>query len=544
MHRRRLTPFLLPLLALLVGCPAPHRLERTAVARGDRDGILHVGNGAEPPSLDPHILSDNPSYRIVTALYEPLITLNPRTLEPAPGQAESWQSSADGLTFTFRLRQGLRWSNGDPLTAHDFVYSLQRALSPALGCPYDEVFSSVVGALAYKSGETTDFSTVGVRAIDDLTLEYRLTYPNPFFLPSHLGFAWQPVHRATIEAHGAIDARGTNWDRPGRLVSNGPFTLTTWNPNQIVILKRNPHYWNAESIRLNEIHYYPMESAETENRAFDAGQLHAALSIPNQQVAVLRERADPSLHIDPATATYYIQVNVRKPPFNDPRVRHAFSLALERSALTEFVLRGGQEPAFSFIPPASGHTPSTYLREDLVEARRLLAEAGFPNGTGFPRVTYIYNTLETHRQIAEALQQMWKRNLNVEVALENLEWKSFLERRREGDFQIARSGWIGTLNNPSSFTDLLMTGNGNNHSHWSSPAFDERAHRARSTLDPAPRARLFQEAEAILLDDLPVIPLYFYQNIYRLQSSVQNWTPSPDQHPFWRFIELRSAWDS
>lgn len=541
---RLLTAFpALTAILLLAGCPANSRLERTAVAIGDREGILHVGNGTEPPGLDPHIQSDNPAYRIVTTLFEPLIILDPVTLEPAPGQAESWRVSDDGRTYTFRLREGLRWSNGDPLTAHDFVYSIQRVLSPALGCPYDEVFASLEGALEYKRGETTDFSTVGVRALDDLNLEYRLNFADTNFLQSQLGFAWQPVHRATIEAHGPIDARGTGWDRAGRLVSNGPFNLTTWNPNQIIIVRRNPHYHSPERIHLNEIRFYPMESAETENRSFDAGQLHAALAVPNQLVATLRERADPSLRIDPATATYYIQVNVRQAPFDNPKVRRAFSLALDRRALTEFVTRGGEEPAFHFIPPASGHAAAAFLSEDVTEARRLLAEAGYPDGAGFPRVTYIYNTLEAHRQIGEALQQLWRRNLNVHVALENLEWKSFLERRREGAFQIARSGWIGTLNNPSSFTELMTTGNGNNHSHWSSPRFDERAALARRTLDPTARARLFQEAEAILLEELPVIPLYFYQNIYRLQPSVHGWSPSPDQHIFWRYIHLGSGWD-
>lgn len=525
---------------LLIGCPAPRRLERTAVAIGDRDGILHVGNGTEPPGLDPHIQSDLPAFRIVSAIFEPLITLDPKTLQPAPGQAESWTISEDGLVYTFRLRAGLKWSNGDPLTAEDFVYSLRRVLSPALGCPYDEIFNSLVGALAYKKGETTDFSTVGVRAVDDHTLEYRLSYPDPFFLPSHLGFVWQPVHRPTIEAAGAIDARGTGWDRPGRIVSNGPFMLTEWKPNQVLIIQRNPHYYAADTIGLNEIHFYPMESSETENRAFDAGQLHVTLNLPHPLVPALRERGDESLRQDATTSTYFIHVNVQKPPFDDLRVRQAFSLALERRSLTDFVLRGGQEAAFSFIPPASGHRPASFLREDAIEAQRLLAEAGYPGGQGFPKITYIYNTLETHRQIAEALQQMWKRNLNIDVALENLEWKSFLEKRREGDYFIARSGWVGTIANPSSFTDLLMTGNGNNHSHWSFPPFDQAAQTAKRTLDPDARARAFQEAESHVLDQVPVIPLYFYQNLYRLQPSVQGWSPSPDQHIFWRYLSLRS----
>jgi len=514
----------------LAGCGR----RETAVEAGIRTGTLLVGNGAEPEDLDPHITTGIPEYKIEVALFEPLVSADPETLDLVPAAAESWEVSDDRTVYTFFLREDGRWSNGDPVTAADWVYSLRRALTPSLGNTYLNLLRVIRGAEGYRNGLIDDFDQVGVRALDQRTLQIELETPIPYFLSMLRHSTYFAVHPATIEAHGGIDRRGSGWTLPGALVGNGAFMLADWRPNQVLRVVANPHYWNRTNVSLDAIEFIPIENIESEERSFRAGQLHVTGSIPLVKIPAYRERQDETFRSDPYLGIYYYIFNVEKPPFDDSRVRRALSLAVDRERLVEKVTGGGEEPAYSFYPPlCSDYEPGTTLRENVVEARRLLTEAGYPDGAGFPRFELLYNTSESHRMIAEAIQQMWRVNLSVDARLLNQEWKVYLDTRDIGDFTVARAGWVPQYDDVSIFAQLLLGDNPNNSSRWKNDAYDKLVHRADRELDPSVRESLYQEAEAILLQDMPVMPLYYYRRNYLIRPEVQGWGRNAvDHHPY------------
>lgn len=514
----------------LAGCGR----RESAVERGNRTGTLLVGNGAEPEDLDPHITTGIPEYKIEIALFEPLVGADPETLDLVPAAAGSWEVSEDGTAYTFFLREDGRWSNGDPVTAADWVYSLRRALTPNLGNTYLNMLRVIRGAEDYRNGLIDDFGLVGVEALDDRTLRIELETPIPYFLSMLRHATFFAVHPPTIEAHGGIDRRGSGWTLPGGLVGNGAFMLTDWRPNEVVRVVANPHYWNRTKVSLNAIEFLPIDSVESEERSFRAGQLHVTGSIPLVKIPVYRDGGAETFRSDPYLGIYYYIFNVENPPFDDSRVRRALSLAVDRKLLVEKVTGGGEGPARSFYPPlCSDYEPGAVLREDVAEARRLLAEAGYPNGAGFPSFELLYNTSESHRMIAEAIQQMWRVNLEVDARLINQEWKVYLDTRDMGDFTVARAGWVPQYDDVSVFAQLLLGDNPNNSSRWKNDAYDDLVHRADRELDPSARETLYRRAESILLQDMPVMPLYYYRRNYLIRPEVQGWGRNAvDHHPY------------
>ncbi len=515
---------------VMIGCGQ----RETAVEAGVRTGTLLVGNGAEPEELDPHITTGIPEYKIQTALFDPLVTADPETLEPVPAAAESWEVSPDGTVYTFRLREDARWSNGDPVTADDWVYSLRRVLTPELGNTYLNMLRVIRGAEAYRTGVTDDFSQVGVEAVGAKILRIELLYPVPYFLSMLRHSTFLPVHPATIEAHGGIGRRGGGWTLPGHLVSNGAFMLAAWRPNEVVRLAANPFYWDRENVALKAIDFIPNDSVESEERSFRAGQLHLTNSVPLVKIPGYRSSGSDRFRSDPYLGIYYYIFNVEKPPFDDSRVRRALSLAVNRRLLVEKVTGGGEDPAYSFYPPlCAQYEPDVVLKENVAEARALLAEAGFPGGEGFPSFELLYNTSESHRMIAETIQQMWRVNLNIDARLFNQEWKVYLDSRDIGDFEVARAGWVPQYDDVSIFADLLLPDNPNNSSRWKHQGFASLVHRADREQNPVERERLYQLSEAILIEEMPVMPLYYYRNNYLIRPEVQGWARNAvDHHPY------------
>jgi len=504
---------------LLAGCGGGE----SNVEAGDREQILHFGNGTEPQELDPHIVTGVPEHNIIAALLEGLVAKHPKTLEPIPAVAASWDISDDGKTYTFHLRDNARWSNGDALTAEDFVWSWWRALQPALGNQYAYMLFPMVNAEAYASGKLKDFSQVGVKALDRLTLEVRLNNPTPYFLQLLDHYSTYPVHRPTIEKFGQPDERGTRWTRAGNFVGNGPFVLESWKLNKIITVTRNPHYWDADRVRLNGIHFHPIENIATEERMFRAGQLHITGTIPIDKIAVYRRDHPELLQVAPYLGIYYYRLNVRVPHLKDPRVRRALNLAIDREAIVERITKGGEIPATAFTPPDTmGYTATSDLRFDPDEARRLMAAAGYPGGEGFPVTELLYNTSEGHQKIAVAIQQMWNQHLGVNIRLNNQDWKVFLSSVNLGDYAISRAGWIGDYVDPNTFLDMWITDGGNNQTGWSNPRYDAIIQRlAPAAGSQEERHRLMREAEALLLEELPVIPLYVYTSKSLIQPSVR-----------------------
>jgi oligopeptide transport system substrate-binding protein len=511
----------LAVLAILAGCSND---QQTRVEIGNREQILHIGNGDEPADVDPHVTTGIPEFHIQLALFEGLVGKDPQTLEVVPAVAESWEISEDNKTYTFKIRESAKWSNGDPVTAEDFVWSWQRALLPALGNQYAYSLHVIKNAEAFNRGDITDFSQVGVKALDERTLKVELENPTPYFLQLLDHHSMYPVHRATIEKFGTADQRGSLWTRPENFVGNGPFTLKEWSPNKVLVVERNPLYWDADLVRLNEIHFYPVQESSTAERMFRAGQLHIVQDLPTHKIKAYREENSDVLRSFPHFATYFYRLNVDRPPLDDARVRRALAYSIDRELLTARVTKGGERPAFSLTPPdTNDYTAKAKMSHNVELARELLAEAGYPNGEGFPPLTILYNTMEDHQKLAVAIQQMWKQALNIDVTLENQDWKVFLSNLRTRDYDVARAGWVGDYYDPNTFLDMFVSGGGNNNTGWSNPRYDALIRQAAQAESQVERYAYFQEAEAILLEEAPIIPLYTYVTNALVKKSVQNW---------------------
>ncbi|WP_019530981.1 peptide ABC transporter substrate-binding protein [Dasania marina] len=511
------------------------------VSKGNREGILHFGNGTEPQELDPHVVTGVPEHHIITALLEGLISKNPETLEPEPAVAESWTVSDDAKVYTFQLRATARWSNGDTMTAEDFVWSWQRALLPELGNQYAYMYFPIVNAEAFANGELSDFSQVGVKAIAPLTLQVTLNNPTPFFLQLLDHYAMYPVHRATIEKFGQPGEAGTLWTRAGNFVGNGPFVLQQWDLNKVLKVTKNPLYWDANTVKLNGIYFYPTENITTEERMFRVSQLHYTNDVPTEKIAIYQRDKPQKIRVSPYLGTYFYRLNTGLPHLSDVRVRKALAMSIDRDAIVNSILKAGQLPAYSITPPNTlGYTAASDLRYDPEAARALLAAAGYGNGVGFPVTEIIYNTSEQHRQVAVAIQQMWKQVLNIDIRLHNQDWKVYLDSVSSGNYQIARASWIGDYVDPNSFLDMWLTDGGNNRTRWSSKSYDELV----QTIAPSAETRqqryaALQQAESLLLDAMPIIPIYTYVSKHLIHPSVKGISSNLLDTPYYKYIYLQ-----
>ncbi len=508
-------------LALATGC--------TGKAKAEAD-VINIGNGAEPKDLDPHITTGVPEHHIQQNIFEALVSVHPKTLEPIPGVAESWKVSKDGKVYTFTLRKDAKWSNGDPITAQDFVYSWTRLLKPEIASEYAYQGYYLLNGKEFNNGKLKDASKLGVEALDDHTLKVTLVNPTPFFLGLLYHHSYYPVHRKTVEKHGLA------WTRPENIVVNGAFTLDKWETNKVISLVPNPHYWDRASVKLKRANFLPTENLDTEEKMFRSGKIQVTNEVPLEKLPQWRKDTTGVYQGVPYLGTYFYWINTTKKGLEDKRVRKALNLGIDRSRLVEFVTLGGQLPGNIYTPPGTaGFTPTAHLPTDLSrldEAKKLLVEAGYPGGKGLPKLEILYNTHEGHKKIAEALQQMWKQNLGVNVGLYNQEWKVYLDTLQQMQFQLARQGWIGDYNDPTTFLDLLVSDNGNNRSGWKNPKYDQLLESAGRESNVAKRNEYFRQAEDMIMDELPIIPLYIYTRNYLKDPGVQGWEANiQDFHP-------------
>ncbi len=525
-------------LIFLIGCSE----NITPVDSGLEQQIYHHGNGSEPQGIDPHIVTGVPEHHILISLCEGLTIPNPNPTGSdgyIPGTAESWTISDDGKEYIFKLNKNAKWSNGDPVTADDFVWSWKRILTASLGSQYPDMLYYLVGAYEYHNGEIDNFDEVGVKALDSNTLKVNLKNPTPFFIGLLSHYSTWPVHKETVLKHGDIDDRNGEWTRPGNFVCNGPFQLKTWELNNKIVVEKNPHYYDASMVRLNEIHYYPVSNVMTEDRMFRAGQLHLTSSMPTQKCPIYIEEKNPNLKIDPYMGTYFYRINTENETLSDVRVRKALAYSIDRQLLVEKVTQCGQIPAYSFTPPGSnGYQPSTEIPYDPVLAKQLLAEAGYSSDNPFPKLEILFNTNEGHRKVALAIQQMWQNELGIEVELVNQDWKVYLSREMVGDFQISRAGWIGDYEDPNTFLDLMRPNRGNNKTGWENMDFDALVEEANTINNQEKRYELLNKAEKILIDNMPIIPLYTYVRVYQLSPDVKGFNPHILDHHHPKFIYL------
>lgn len=498
------------------------------VAAGIRTQTLLLGNGAEPADLDPQVITAYTDGNLIMALFEGLTALDERTAQPVPAAAERWEVSPDQLTWTFHLRPALKWSNGEPLTAGDFILSWRRLLTPALGAENAYYLHAIKNAEAFQRGELTDPAALGLAAPDDHTLVVSVARPTPYFPLQVAQPSTYPVHLPTLERFDASHRRGTGWTRPGNHVGNGPFSLRDWAPNARITVGRNPHYWDAGSVRLREIVFFSTENPDVDERNFRAGQVHATHTLPLGKVASWRERDPARLRIDPFLQTVFLRFNTTRPPLDDPRVRRALSFAIDREAIARTVLRGSRSPAFALTPPdMGGYTSEARMETDFEAARRLLAEAGFPRGQGLEPIEIQCRNDEIQPQVAEVLQAAWQRELGLRLLLAPSEQKIWLQNQQTLAFAVTVGSWIADFPDPVNFLGLFVGGGGYNWTGWSNPDFDRALAAAESSRDPSNRFRHFQQAEALLLMEAPIAPIFHGAQTYLLHPAVKGWPAAP-----------------
>jgi oligopeptide transport system substrate-binding protein len=517
---------------------APYSL---TLREANKNKILLITVGSEPRTLDPQEAQGVTEHHIIMAMIEGLVAPSiDDQAKVVPGMADRWEHNDDSTVWTFHIGENRKWSNGDPVTAEDFVFSYKRMLTASFGAQYAENLFILKGSEDYYQGKTHDFKDVGVKAIDEHTLRIELVGPTPYLLSLVQHDSWLPVCPKAILKFGNIDTRDTKWTRPGNYIGNGPFMMKTWRPNDVIEVVRNPLYWDAANVKLNGINFYSIENLNTQDRAFQAGQLHRTDQISLDKVPYYRRVHPELVRIDPYEGVYFYRINISRKVLDNPKVRLALNLSIDREAIVKNILREGQKPATGYTPPGMGDfEPLNRLSYDPDRARRLLAEAGYPNGKNFPTFTIHFNTLESHRAIAEAIQQMWKEELGINVTLENQEWKVYLDTQNKMNYDISRSAWIGDFMDPVTFLSMWTTGNGNNNTHWSNPRYDALIEQAARTGDAKARLGVLREAEELFLTDLPVVIVYWYTNAYLLQPSVKNWNPLVLGNHNYKYIDLK-----
>lgn len=536
---------LLPAAALFLAACAPTGEAPGTKKAGGETGteraaaqILRVGNGAEPQTLDPHRAEGVPESNILRDLFEGLVGEAPDG-KLVPGAAESWTISADGLVYTFTIRETARWSNGEPVTAGDFEFGLRRTVDPATLSVYSSVLFPIVNAEAVVDGALPP-EELGVRAVDERTLEIRLNNPTPYLLGLLTHSTTYPVYPPNVAEH------GERFARPGTLVSNGAYRLSDWVVQSHVRLARNPNYWDDASTEIDEVWYYAIENPDAELKRYRADELDITDGLPYNQLTWVRDELGDELEIAPWFGSYYFGFNVTRPPFKDAKaLRTAMAMAIDRDILTERVTGAGEIAAYGWVPPAAGYTgqqpewAAWTQTERNAEARRLYAEAGYSADNPL-RVEVLYNTNENHKRISIAIASMWKEVLGVETSLVNQEWKVFLDtKNRREDTQIFRAGWIGDYDDAYSFAQLRHSKNAQNDSGYASAVYDDLLDRAARELDADKRIALLEEAERVLLEDLPIIPIYFYVSKHLVKPWVGGWTPNVmDRHPKKHFYIL------
>lgn len=495
-------------------------------------------NQHEPETLDPHRASGVYANAILIQIFEGLMARKADWKTLTPGQAESYEVSNGGKTYVFQLRPNLKWSDGSPLTAHDFVYSWKRAIDPnTLNSLSYWLTDNIVGAKDYAKnpGKKTE-QGLGVKALDDRTLEVRLIRPLAYFLQLTALAALFPVHKKTIEEH------GDQWFRPEHIVSNGPYRLAEWQVNQKIVLKQNKHFWDAQSLQIETATALVIDEENTAVRLFQQNQIDwtGLNGAPHSLVNSFSKREDFRVH--PGFVAYFLRFNTTRPPLNDQRVRTALSLAIDRKTIVEKITRAGETPARSFVPASlpnysfSESPISLDYKKDLQKAKRLLAEAGFPGGQGLRKLRYHYNTDGNNKRVAEVLQQMWKNGLGLDIELVNQEWKVHLSTQASLDYDISRNGWAGYYPDPSAFLEVFTSESDVNQTGWSNEQYDRLFYDANSMPSGSNRRTKLLAAESLLLGEAPMTPIYTYSNFGFLNPEVRGFVKNQVDRPFIRYL--------
>jgi oligopeptide transport system substrate-binding protein len=468
--------------------------------------VLRLNLHSEPPTADPGIAEDTTSGAIIQATFDGLTRIGKDGKTPEPSVAEKIDVSDDGLTYTFHLRESY-WSNGDPVTAHDFEYAWKRALDPKTASNYAYQLYYIKNGEAFNRNQAKA-DDVGVKALDEKTLQVTLENPTPFFLELTTFRTYYPVNKKLVESN-------PKWaNEASTHVGNGPFKMESWEHKSKMVLVKNDKYWDAENVKLERIEFSMVEDEMTELNMYENGDLDWAgapmSSLPTDAIPALKDSG--KMTTQPIAGVYWYKFNTEKPPFNNVKIRKAFAYAIDRQSLIDNILQTGQLPAMGAVPPSMALNKDGYFKDNDVETAKKLLEEGMKELgiSKLPTITLSYNTHEGHQKIAQAIQDQWKKNLGVDVKLENKEWKVYLEDLHEGNYQVGRMGWLGDFNDPINFLELYKDKDGgNNDTRWEHPKFKELLNRSAKESGEQ-RMKTLAEAEAILMDEMPIMPIYFY----------------------------------
>jgi oligopeptide transport system substrate-binding protein len=497
--------------------------------------VLNRSSAADPDTLDPHVSSGNSAAIVLYDIFLPLMTLDAKG-EVVPGAAESYTVTPDGLTYTFKLRQNLKWSDGKAISADDFVYSLRRIQNPETAGRYAQWFWSIKNAEAVNKKQAKP-EDMGVKAVDPRTVQINLATPSPIFLEIMATFTSSPVPKHVVEKF------GREWTAPEHIVSNGAYMVTERVPQTRIKAVKNPNFYDASNVKIDEANYYPTENLGTVLNRFRAKELDAALNFPPDQIEWIKQNLPKELHIAPNLGVYYFLINNKKPPFNDDRVRKALAMSIDREGLVSKLLNTGVLPGYSLVSPVVANYAvykppyaTQPMKDRMAEAKKLLTEAGF--GPGKPlKLTLQFDTLEENRKMAVAMGAMWK-PLGVEVELANSEFRDLTRRARTGDFDIMRWAYFSPFNDASAYLNLLRTGDASNFSGFASPEYDKLMLEANTIIDMKRRAELMYQAEKILLDTQAVIPIYHYVARRLIHTYVKNWNDNPRNANLTRYLSV------
>ncbi|HEJ0421060.1 oligopeptide ABC transporter substrate-binding protein OppA [Citrobacter koseri] len=511
------------LTALIGGNVAMAADVPAGVQLSDKQTLVR-NNGSEVQSLDPHKIEGVPESNVSRDLFEGLLISDVEG-HPSPGVAEKWENK-DFKVWTFHLRKNAKWSDGTPVTAHDFVYSWQRLANPNTASPYASYlqYGHIANIDDIIAGKKTA-TDLGVKAIDDNTFEVTLSEPVPYFYKLLVHPSVSPVPKAAVEKF------GEKWTQPANIVTNGAYKLKNWVVNERIVLERNTQYWDNDKTVINQVTYLPISSEVTDVNRYRSGEIDMTYNnMPIELFQKLKKEIPNEVRVDPYLCTYYYEINNQKAPFNDVRVRTALKLAMDRDIIVNKVKNQGDLPAYSYTPPYTDgaklvepewFTWSQEKRNE--EAKKLLAEAGY---TADKPLTFdlLYNTSDLHKKLAIAVASIWKKNLGANVKLENQEWKTFLDTRHQGTFDVARAGWCADYNEPTSFLNTMLSDSSNNTAHYKSPEFDKLIADTLKVTDEAQRTELYAKAEQQLDKDSAIVPLYYYVNARLVKPWVGGYT--------------------
>ena len=527
------------------GSSASGSTTSAAATSGEKQLVVQLG--PDPETLDPALNSAIDGANMILFAFDTLLGVD-EDLNVVPALAESWKESEDGMTWTFHLREGLKWSDGSELNAEDFVYSWQRMADPETAAPYAETVLGMVKNFSEISTGEMEPSELGVSAPDANTFVVELGQPCTYFDKIASFVASSPVQQETVEANG--DAWAVD---PSTYVSSGAFMMTEWVPGSHITYTKNPNYWDADSIKLDSIKCLLIEDMNAALSAYETGEALMIKSVPTEEMASLEDRDD--FYVDPLLGTYYISLQTEKEPFNNRDVREALSLAIDRDYVANTIMQGTYSPAGNLIGPGitdadgssfmeNANGGEEYISTDpadfeanLEKAKQLMADAGYPNGEGFPVIEYLVNDQGYHKALAEYLQKAWG-ELGITMEVKTAEWQSVTATRRAGDFDTARNGWVFDYNDPSSMFDLFYTGNGNNDGKYSNAEYDAQMDISRTTTDVEERFAALHKAEDIIMADAGMIPVAFYNDYYLQSDKITGSWHSPYGYWYFQYADI------